>query len=98
MLNLVGLSPLKSMQCFQDSSVKHAHLCLPVKRNISSGRGRNGQIFKYRRSLHFKVIQPLTPAYFFSGKFSFSFPKFGCVALHTLIFIYKSPDASGILH
>lgn len=38
MLNLVGLSPLKSMQCFQDSSVKQAHLCLPVKSNISSGR------------------------------------------------------------
>lgn len=86
------------MQCFQDISVKQAHLCLPVKSDISSGRGRNGQIFKYERSLHFKVFQPLTPAYFFSGKFRVFFPKFGCVALHTLIFIYKSPNASGILH
>lgn len=75
MLNPVGLSPLKSMQYFQDISVKQAHLCLPIKSNISSGRGRNGQIFKYQRSLHFKVIQPLNPAYFFLGNLVFLSPS-----------------------
>lgn len=49
-----------------------------------------GQIFKCQRSLNLKILRTLTPIYFVSGKFNFSFPEFGCVALHTLILVYTN--------
>lgn len=57
-----------------------------------------GRIFKYQRSSHFKILQTQNLIYFVSGKFNFSFPEFGYVALYTLTLVYKSQNASDILY